>query len=233
MYYEDVKVEKGETVSGLGMAYGYKSTEWRKIWDDPRNMALIAKRKIPEHLQIGDVLMVKIPWKITSKTLTKQADGGLMEAERDGELGKRLTWVQTVYRHNQTIGPNPNPFCVDACTADDDLPFYWTNNEIKNDPNLRKKFRDHSSRSAPTAAMGDTRWRAVLSLAVVTKQRVTIWDSLVWGWDMTPANVVTTVGPRAATALEASGHLNLLRKGIGTGPLTFGKAGWTFRSAPP
>lgn len=43
MHYEDVKVEKGETVSGLGVAYGYKSTEWRKIWDDPRNMALIAK----------------------------------------------------------------------------------------------------------------------------------------------------------------------------------------------
>lgn len=233
MFYEDVQVERGETVSGLGAAYGYKPSEWQKIWKDPRNAALIAKRKVPEHLQIGDTLMVKIPWTVVSKSLTKKADGGQMEAERDGELGKRLTWVQTVYRHNQPIGPNPNPFCVDACTPDDDLPFYWTNQEIKNDPNLRKKFVDHSSRPAPSAAIGTTRWRAVLSLAVVTKKRVTIWNSLVWGWDMTPANAVTTVGPRVATAQEVSGHLNLLRKGVGTGPLTFAKSGWTFRQALP
>ena len=123
MFYEDVQVERGETVSGLGAAYGYKPSEWQKIWKDPRNAALIAKRKVPEQLQIGDTLMVKIPWTVVSKSLTKKADGGQMEAERDGELGKRLTWVQTVYRHNQPIGPNPNPFCVDACTPDDDLPF--------------------------------------------------------------------------------------------------------------
>ena len=98
MFYEDVLVERGETVSGLALAYGYKASEWRKIWDDPRNAALVAKRKVPEHLQIGDTLMVKIPWKVTAKTLSKQADGGLMEVERDGELGKRLSWVQTVYR---------------------------------------------------------------------------------------------------------------------------------------
>ena len=81
--------------------------------------------------------------------------------------------------------------------------------------------------------MGTTKWRAVVSLAVVTKKRVTIWDSLVWGWNMTSAGVVTTVGPRAAMPMERAGHLNLLRSGIGTGPLTFGEAGWTFRSAPP
>lgn len=73
---------------------------------------------------------------------------------------------------------------------------------------------------------------AVLSLAVVTRTRVTVWHSLVWGWDMTPANVITVVGPRTATPNEVAGHLNLLRKGVGTGPVTFGKLGWTFRAAP-
>jgi hypothetical protein len=155
-----------------------------------------------------------------------------MQVERDGELGKQLSWVQTVYRHNQPIGPNPNAFCVDACTPDDDLPFYWTNAEVKKDASLRKKFRDHSSRNAPTVAMGTTKWRAVVSLAVITKKRVTIWNSLVWGWDMTPASVVTAVGPRVATSAEVHGHLHLLKKGAGTGPLTFDKAGWTFRPAP-
>jgi hypothetical protein len=233
MFYEDVRVERGETMWGLAVAYGYKGPDWTKIWNNPRNAGLIARRKAPEQLQIGDIVQVPIPWKVTTWTLGAQSRGGQMEAERDGELGKRLTWVQTVYRHNQPIGPNPNPFCVDACTPDDNLPFYWTNGEVAADPNLRKRFRDYSSRNPPTARMGTTKWRAVLSLATVTKQRVTVWNSLVWGWDMTPANVVSIVGPRDATAHEVGGHLNLLRKGLGTGPLTFGKAGWSFRSAPP
>lgn len=232
MFYEDVLVVKGETVSGLGMAYGYKASDWRIIWNDPKNVALVSKRKVPEQLGIGDTLCIKIPWKMTSKVMTKQPRGGSMEAERDGEPGKRLTWVQTVYRHNQPIGPNPNPFCVDGCTPDDDLPFYYTETEIKTDPTRLGRFYDYSQRSPPTAAQGTTKWRAVLSLAAVTKLRVTVWGSIVWGWDMTPANAIVTVGPRSATNQEVLGHLNLLRKGSGTGPLTFGKAGWTFREAP-
>ena len=121
---------------------------------------------------------------------------------------------------------------MDGCTPDDSLPFYWTDDEIKNDANLRKKFSDYSKRNAPSAAQGTTRWRAVLSLAVCTRKRVTIWNSMVWGWDMTPANAITSIGPRAATRNEIAGHLNLLRKGLGTGPLTFGKDGWMFRCAP-
>src|SRR5262249_11817698 len=62
MFYEDVRVQRGETVSGLGVEYGYKASEWRKIWDDPKNSALVAKRKVPEQLQIGDILQVPIPW---------------------------------------------------------------------------------------------------------------------------------------------------------------------------
>ncbi len=232
MFYEDVRVVKGETVSGLGAAYGYKTTQWRTIWDDPKNAEVVTKRKIPEHLQIGDVLLMPIPWKVVSERVTKQTDGAAVEAKRDGELGTRLTWVQTVYQHNQPVA-STRPFCVDGCPADDSLPFYWTDAEIKADPDLRKRFSDHSSRRAPTAKIGTTRWRAVVSLAVATQKRVTVWNSLVWGWNMTPAGAVTTVGPRAATAQEVQGHLNLLRKGGGTGPLTFAKGGWTFRTPPP
>lgn len=154
-----------------------------------------------------------------------------MIAERDGELGERLTWVQTVYQHNQSI-LGTTPFCVDGCPADDNAPFYWTAAEIAGSPGLRKRFEDYSQRNPPTAANGTTKWRAVLSLGVVTGRRVTVWNSLVWGWNMTNTNDITPIGPRAATAQEIAGHLNLLRNGRGTGPLTFGKAGWTFRSAP-
>jgi hypothetical protein len=231
MFYEDVRVARGETVSGLAAAYGYKPSAWSLIWNDPRNATVVAMRKVPEHLQIGDILQVPIPWKVISKTLTMQPRGGLMVATRDGELGRRLTWVQTVYQHNQPV-PATTPFCVDGCPADDNLPFYWTNAEIAADPSLRKRFSDYSQRSAPSAAMGTTKWRAVLSLAAVTGRRVTVWNSLVWGWDMTPANAITLVGPRAATGPEVTGHLHLLRTGQGTGPLTFGRAGWTFRTPP-
>jgi hypothetical protein len=233
MFYEDYRIKRGDTISGIGAAYGYRLHDWRKIWDDPKNASLVAARKIPEHIQPGDTVQIPIPWCVVSKSLTKKDDGGEMVAERNGELGKQLTWVQTVYRHNQPIGPNPDPFCVDACTPDDNLPFYWTDAEIADDSSLRKQFSDHSSRSPPTEAQGTTKWRAVLSLAVVTEKRVTIWNSMVWGWNMTPANVVTTIGPRAATGAEVSGHLNLLRKGSGTGPRTFAREGWTFRAVPP
>jgi hypothetical protein len=231
MFYEDVQVEKGETVSGLAVAYGYKPADWRKIWDDGRNKALVAKRKVPEQLQIGDVLLVPIPWVIVKKKVTTHPNGAVCEVDRNGELGTRLTFVQTVYQDNQPVA-GTTPFCVDGCPADDNLPFYYTDVEITASPNRRKEFRDRSSRGAPTAAQGTTRWRAIVSLAVVTKKRVTVYNSLVWGWNMTPAGAVTKVGPRDATALEVNGHLNLLRLGKGTGPLTFGKAGWTFRTPP-
>jgi hypothetical protein len=230
MFYEDVRVQKGETASGLAAAYAHKASDWGKVWNDPKNASLLARRKIPEHLQIGDILQIPIPWKVVTKTLTKQPRGGKLEATRDGELGTRVTWVQTVYQHNQPV-PATTPFCVDGCPADDNLPYYWTDAEIAADSSLRKRFTDYSQRSAPSAAMGTTKWRAVLSLAVVTGNRVTVWNSLVWGWNMTPANVITLVGPRAAAPDEVAGHLNLLRRGVGTGPVTFGKAGWTFRSA--
>src|SRR5437763_373651 len=126
MFYEDVKVKRGETVSGLAAAYGYKPSEWQEIWHHPRNLHAVARSGVPERLQIGETLQIPISWTVIKKSLTPQPDGAIMVAERDGELGKRLTWVQTVYRHNQPIGPNPNPFCVDGCTPDDNLPFYWT-----------------------------------------------------------------------------------------------------------
>jgi hypothetical protein len=192
----------------------------------------VTLRLTAANLKAGDTLNIPIPWKVTKKSLTKTAHGATMKAERDGELGKQLSWVQTVYQHNQPVA-GTTPYCVDGCPADDDRPFYWTNAEIKADPQLRKKFRDTSGRPAPAAAAGTTMWRAIVSLAVITKHRVTVWNSLVWGWDMTPAGVVTTVGPRAAKPAEFTGHLLLLRKGVGTGPLTFGKAGWKFRSPPP
>src|SRR5262245_17111275 len=126
MFYEDVKVKAGETVSGLAAAYGHSSAEWGKVWNDPKNHLLMLKRGRPEHLQVGDVVMIPIPWRLTIKSLNVEARGVGFEAKRTGSNGKRLSWTQTVYRHNQPIGPNPNPFCVDACTPDDNLPVYWT-----------------------------------------------------------------------------------------------------------
>jgi hypothetical protein len=261
LYHEDVTVKPSETVSAIGADFGYKLSDWHQIWDDPKNHPLVRIRRRPEHLQVGDVLWVKIPWHTTTHALTTDATGASFLLQRNGGPGRRMSWVQTVYRHNQPIGPNPNPFCVDACTPDDDLPFYWTDAEIASPPvwvqgfsgdpsvNLSKTFADRPSRSAPTAAMGTTKWRAVTSIAVVTEKRVTVYDSWVWGFDLTPAGVSTKVGPRPATHHERAGHLKLLKDGLGAwiidvtilgfhvhknlvNPFSFGALGWTFRSPP-
>src|SRR5258705_198536 len=55
MYHEDVKVKNGETVSGIGADFGYRITEWHKIWGDPKNAPLVKKHAKPEHLQIDQV----------------------------------------------------------------------------------------------------------------------------------------------------------------------------------
>jgi hypothetical protein len=229
VFYEDVKVQPQETVSGLAVDYGYRADEWRKIWDDPKNRAIATSRGRPEGLRVGDVIFVPISWVVSTKHLTVEANGVGFTVQRSGGKGTRLSWVQTVYQDNQPA-PSTTVFCVDGCPADDDLPFYWTEAELAVDPTRRKTFIDHPQRPAPSAAAGTTRWRAIVSIAVVTDKRVTVYDSTVWGFDRKPDGTITQVGPRTATAAEIAGHLNLLRNGKGTGAGTFGSQGWTFRS---
>lgn len=229
MYYEDVRLKLGDTISELGIEYGYKATDFNKIWKDPKNATLVKLRKDPEHVRPGDLLYIPIPWKAITKHITAETDGASLILERNGELGERLTFVQTVYQHNQPLA-DTTAFCVDGCPGDDDEPFYWTADELTGDPNLRKRFTDHSSRSAPSVAQGTTKWRAVVSLAVVTERRITVYQSFVWGWNMTPANEISTVGPREASGPEIMGRINLLRKGKGK-TVDVKTDGWTFRSA--
>jgi hypothetical protein len=92
VYYEDVKVAAGETVSGLAVAYGYKAADWVKIWNDDKNAELVKKRGIPNKLQIGDVVQIPIPWKVTNSSVspTPGVGGVTTEFKRDGGKGSRL-----------------------------------------------------------------------------------------------------------------------------------------------
>src|SRR5262249_45662674 len=101
MYYEDVSVRRRETISGLGVDYGYKAAQWRTIWDDPHNSALVLRRKVQERLQVGDVVQIPIAWKLIGTNTAAEARGVGFTADRDGERGTRLNWVQTVYQSNQ------------------------------------------------------------------------------------------------------------------------------------
>jgi len=232
MYLEDVVVRKGETLVSLLEAYGHKAADAAATWALPANAAL-ASRGSASTLAAGDTVQIPIPWTKKPPILKIVPGGAHIDIWRTGGRGRRLSWAQTVYRDNQPIGPNPNAFCVDGCTPDDDLPFYWTNAEVKGDPNLRRHFWDEPTRSAPVAPKGTTRWRAITAIAVVTGKRVTVVDPTTWGFNLTPGNVVTTVGPRDASGTEIAGHLTLLRNGIGTSGTTFAKQGWTFRLPPP
>jgi hypothetical protein len=229
MFYEDYRVKRGDTLSNLAAAYGYKATDAAKIWDDPKNLGVKNARKDSRNIQPPDLLWVPIPWTVVSQNLTAEVDGASIVVKRDGELGSQLSWVQTVYQSNQPVA-GTTVSCVDGCPADDDLPFYWTDAEIAAKPNRRKEFSDRSRRPPP--ATDTTNWRAVVSLAVVTEKRVTVWNSVVWGWDRTPAGDVSTVGPRSASLIEKAVHLVNLIGGVGIGPVFFTRAGWTFRLAP-
>jgi hypothetical protein len=232
VFYEEVKIKSGETLAKLAVAYGHKAAEWTKIWNDARNAPLVKKRAKPENLVVGDVICIPIPWTYSAKPLNVEAHGVGFEPTRTGEAGTRVRWIQTVYQGNQPVA-GTSPHCVDACPPDDADPFYFTDAELVADPTLRKTFKDHPQRPAPAAAAGTTKWRAILSIAVVTEKRVTVFDSLVWGFDMTPANVITKVGPRDATAAEISGHLKILNDGVGSAAGNFKTLGWTFRTPPP
>jgi hypothetical protein len=231
MYYEDVKIKPGDTISELIEKYGHKGSKWPGIWDDPKNSALKAKRGKPERIQAGDVFNIPIPWKITSKSVAVIAAEKRVKcsAERDGVRGTQLGWVQTVDQSNQAIGGTDQQ-CVDACPPDDADPFYWTSAELVNNPDLHKTFSDKPFRNPPSGAQGTTKWRAILSFVVFTEKRVTIMESFLWGFDLTPAGVLTAVTPRAITAAEETAHLALLAAGTGTGG-AFSGAGWTFRKA--
>lgn len=233
MHYEDVQIKPGDMISKLIEKYGHSPNKWRPIWEDPKNDALRKKRGAPERIQPSDVFHIPIPWVITSKSVVKNPDGKAVtcKVSRDGQKGTQIRWAQTVDQHNQPIGATSQK-CVDACPPDDADPFYWTSAELTTDPTLRNNFSDVPRRAPPTAAQGTTQWRAVLSLVVATEKRVTIVQSIHWGFDITPAGVVTAIAPRAATAVEVTSHLDLLKKGVGTGG-KFSLAGWTFRKALP
>ena len=115
MYLEDVTVRRGEAFLTLVEAYGHKAADAKATWELPANAAL-AKRGNASTLVAGDVVQIPIPWKKRPPILRKVPGGAHIDIWRSGGRGRRLSWVQTVYRDNQPIGPNPNAFCVDACT---------------------------------------------------------------------------------------------------------------------
>lgn len=230
MVYEDIYIKPRETLAQLAGDYGYNFWEWRKIWEEPKNRLLVSTRKRPERLLAGDKLIIPINWKISSKPMS--LNGGVagkwqIKVKRNGSQGKNIQWLQTVFADNQPKFP-PSPYSVDLPT-DDDEPFYWTAVEETADPKLRKEFYDAPFRNPP--ATRTTKWRAVLSLGVVTGKRVSIFQSIVWGVDFRTDGRNVAYSPRAATGLEITGHIKLLNEGSGK-TMTFKHGGWTFRKAP-
>ncbi len=242
MYHEDVVLEGSETVSGIAEAYGYLPSDVYRVWQDPLNAELVKKRGKPEGAKAGDVLWVGVPWRVTTRKLTATGNGASFFIKRDGGPGSRMSWVQTVYQGNQPV-VGTTPSCVDACPPDDQLPFYWTAQEIARPPrwiqalsgdpsvNLTKVFGDEPARRPPSTVQGTTKWRAIVSIAVVNKKRVSVYDSWVWGFDLTSSGLSAAVGPRAAKPFEQQGHVNLLANGKGTAAGTFQSQGWNFRVA--
>ncbi|XZF16255.1 hypothetical protein ACTHGU_08960 [Chitinophagaceae bacterium MMS25-I14] len=233
MVYENIKLKPHETLSQVAGYYGYNSWEWRKIWDDPKNAALKLKRGQATKLITGDELYLPIPWTITSKLMAGTGNLFSIDVKRNGNKGKNLKWVQTVFEDNQPINPAYTyggaftNFCVDA--PDDDEPFYYTAAEMATRPGYRTAFHDRPGRHAPLSRA--TAWRAVLSIGITSGKRVSVYDSIVWGVDFGTNGTNRMYHPRKATEYEIKGHLNLLKSGKGISGNTFTSLGWTFREA--
>lgn len=242
MHYEEVAFKKGETLWGLVNAYGHANTDWSNIWCDAKNAALKAQRGEPRRIQVGDVIQIPIGWTMLNTTMrnSQNNDRVVFVASRTGGEGERLRWAQTVDRHNQPFGQAPYGaprYVVDPSSPpDDNLPFYFTDSELTADSNLRRRFVDAPYRNAPSAALGTTEWRAMLSIAVQTDRRVTLLDTRLWGFDKAPGGALTQIPARKANAAERQNHLALMQSGFGLGPnnargtkADFKDMGWTFR----
>ncbi|CAM3763489.1 LysM peptidoglycan-binding domain-containing protein [Flavobacterium branchiophilum] len=230
MVFEDVTLKHGETLSQIASDYGYNSWDWKIIWDHHINSDLKNKRQKPENLLVGDKIIIPLPWKIISKNMSVYPNNSNrfgITVNRDGAKGNKLRWVQTVFQDNQPIGFTDS-FCADACPGDDDDPFYYTTNEIKNNSNYRKSFYDAPWRGPHP--LRTTAWRAVLSICSVSDLQVSVFESIVWGVDFGKNGINTKYPPRKATQQEISGHLRLLKIGKGK-TKTFKDGGWTFREA--
>jgi len=245
VYYEDVTLKAGDTVYELVKSYGHPGTDWSTIWNNNKNKPLREKRGQPRSLQVGDVLHIPIDWKILNTTMVfvRANTRVKFEATRSGRKGTNIRWVQTVDRHNQPFGQAPygQPrYVVDPSSPpDDNEPFYYTAAELTADPNRRTTFSDTPGRAAPVPPLGTTKWRAMLSVAVVTDKRVTILDTHFWGFDIDNAGTVSKVPGRKAAVGEVQDHLRLLQNGFGLGPTNaagtkadFKDMGWTFRMPP-
>jgi len=245
VYYEDVTLKAGDTVYELVKKYGHPGSDWSTIWNNIKNKPLREKRGEPRSLQVGDVLHIPIDWKILNTTMVFVLANTRVkfEATRSGKKGTNIRWVQTVDRHNQPFGQAPygKPrYVVDPSSPpDDNEPFYFTAAELTADPNRRTTFSDTPGRAAPVAPLGTTKWRAMLSVAVVSDKRVTILDTHFWGFDIDNAGTVSKVPGRKAAVGEVQDHLRLLKDGFGLGPTNaagtkadFKDMGWTFRMPP-
>lgn len=259
MYYEDVKIKKGDTLSGLAKAYGFKPSQWPTIWNDAKNAKVKSVRKKPELICPGDILHIPIKWRIVTTTMNHVQGNSRVKfsASRDGEQGSNIRWAQTVDRSNQPFGEEPygRPRLVvdPSSPPDDNKPFYYTDLELKQDPSRRTTFSDTPFREAPEEAtwfpvydwaraflgrpVGTTQWRAMLSIAIVTEKRVTVTETHYWGFDKDPKGTVTKIPARKATDGEVAEHLDIMRKGFGLKDLpgtmaTFKDMGWTFRLPP-
>ncbi|MHB0958900.1 MAG: hypothetical protein ACYC6N_08455 [Pirellulaceae bacterium] len=233
MFYEDVQItDSHPTIDKLVWRYGHRTTDWESIWNHRKNIELRVLRATHADMKPGDILHIPIPWRVTSTPMSTHANGVEIRVNRNGGRGLNLRFVQTVNRANQPFGP-PDVFCTDPCTPDDPAggnePFYRTRAELQTTPAWRKQLYDRPSRGAPSAVAGTTRWRAVTSIACVTGKRITIFDTKVWGFNLTPAGVVTIILARDASAAEIAGHLNLLQNSAGG---NFRSSGWTFRLPP-
>ena len=110
--------------------------------------------------------------------------------------GKQLHYLQVI-RTNDPLNGAVSPY-IDPKPNDDNLPFYWTSNEVATRSSSRTvHFTDFSKRDPATlTSTNPITWNADLYQVEYdsANSAVTVRDGISWGWKMQPATVGSAKG---------------------------------------
>ena len=80
----DYRIVKGDTIESVAKRNGI--ADWKKLWNAPENRALVARRKRPEAIQPGDVLVLPPTFSEMRQAAAKSA---IAEKERTARVAVR------------------------------------------------------------------------------------------------------------------------------------------------
>lgn len=243
-HYETITLKKGgaSALTELAMIYGYQDNSEYFIWHHKSNNKIRELRKDWKLLRTGDQVVIPIWAQIqvvahnasleaNLKTTYKESDNLIPTADGRFILSVRNSscdssgvskatmyrWLQVLDQGKQRLSEMKEQIGVDN-PSDRNSPFYYTEEELKQNPFFYNNFEDSIQRHGEIEN-GAERNRAVayLFLAVLNEKKITLIDCYVWGAefyrpkDTKKKNMTTKIPIRKATLKETQMCMNYIK----------------------